>query len=65
MDKAKEIALDHSGVSGKVNYTKAKMERDDGVNVYEIEFFQNGMEYEYEILASDGTILDWSADKDD
>lgn len=65
VDKAKEIALDHSGVSGKVNYTKAKMERDDGVNVYEIEFFQNGMEYEYEILASDGTILDWSADKDD
>ena len=65
MDKAKEIALKHSGVSGKVNYTKAKMERDDGINVYEIEFFQNGMEYDYEIQASDGKILDWSAEYDD
>ena len=65
VDKAKEIALKHSGVSGKVNYTKAKMERDDGINVYEIEFFQNGMEYDYEIQASDGKILDWSAEYDD
>ena len=65
VDQAKKIALNHAGVTGKVNYTKAKMEWDDGIHVYEIEFFQNGMEYDYEILASDGTILDWSAESDD
>lgn len=65
IEKAKSIALKHAGVSGKVQYKKAKLEREDGRFVYEIEFDQGEMEYEYEILASDGTILDWSAERDD
>lgn len=62
---AKRIALKHAGVSGEVHYTKAKLEKDDGVSVYEIEFFQGQMEYSYEILAADGRILDWEAEQED
>lgn len=61
-DEAKKIAQNHAGVSGDVHYHTLKLEKEDGQNVYEIEFYQNGGEYEYEILASDGTILDYSAE---
>ncbi len=65
VNKAKSIALKHAGVGGEVHYTKAKLEKDDGVLVYEIEFFQGQMEYSYEILASNGKILDWEAEQED
>lgn len=65
MEGAKNIALKHAGISGEVQYKKAKLEREDGRYVYEIEFYYNQMEYEYEILASDGRVLDWSAERED
>lgn len=65
IDEAKKIAEKHAGVSGSVHYTKTKLEREDGRNVYEIEFYQNGTEYEFEILASDGSILDYSTERED
>ncbi|SCI72083.1 Peptidase propeptide and YPEB domain [uncultured Roseburia sp.] len=65
MEGAKNIALKHAGISGEVQYKKAKLEREDGRYVYEIEFYYNQMEYEYEILASDGRVLDWSAEMED
>lgn len=34
--------------------------REDGVSVYEGSIIYNEMEYEFEIKASDGTILEWS-----
>lgn len=58
-DKAKSIALKDAGLSSSsVTFTKAKLDREDGVRVYEIEFFTSDKEYEYEINASSGKIRD-------
>ena len=58
MEDAKSIALKDAGISGEsVSYSSAKLDWDDGRQVYEVDFFSVGIEYEYEILASDGTIL--------
>ena len=57
VDKAKSIALKDAGVSASsVTFTKAKLDRDDGVTVYEIEFYSGDTEYEYEINATSGAI---------
>lgn len=58
VDKAKKIALNDSGLSaGSVIFTKAKLERDDGIYIYEIEFENSTTEYEYEINATTGKII--------
>lgn len=63
VDKAKSIALSHAGFSSsKVNFTKAKLERDDGIYLYEIEFVSSGIEYEYEINATTGKIISYSSE---
>lgn len=64
IDKAKSIALSHAGVSD-VTYTKAKLDTDDGQVVYEIEFLKDGMEYEYTLRATDGSILEYDSEWDD
>ena len=61
--KAKSIALKHAGVSSsKATFVTAKLDYEDGQQVYEIEFYSGNIEYDYEILASSGEIL--SFDKD-
>ena len=66
LDKAKSIAAKHAGFSvSSVNFSKAKLERDDGITVYEIEFYKDGVEYDYTINASNGNILEFNADRDD
>lgn len=66
VDSAKNTALNHAGLSaGSVTFTKAKLENDDGISVYEIEFRQGQMEYDYTIDATKGTILEWDKDYDD
>lgn len=63
LEKAKSIALDHAGLKeNQVDITKAKSSTDDGRQVYEIEFFKDNIEYDYEILASTGDILEHSKD---
>ena len=58
METAKYIAMKDAGISGEsVSYSSAKLDWDDGRQVYDVDFFSVGIEYEYEILASDGTIL--------
>lgn len=65
-DKAKEAALAHAGLSANdVTFTKAKADHDDGRHVYEIEFFKGYVEYEYEIDAITGAVLDFEKDVDD
>ena len=64
VEKAKSIALSHAGVSD-VTYTKAKLDHDDGQVVYEIEFRKGGIEYEYTIRATDGSILEHDSEWDD
>ncbi len=64
IDKAKSIALNHAGVSD-VTFEKAKLDRDDGKTIYEIEFYKDDMEYSYEIDALTGEILDHEKEYDD
>lgn len=63
--RAKSIALEHAGVSaGDALGLKIKLDREDGVLVYDVEFRAGGIEYEYELLASDGAILKAELDGD-
>lgn len=60
---AKEIALSDAGLSaGSVTFRKEKQDWDDGIVVYDIEFYTSEMEYEYEIHGTTGAILDRSAE---
>ena len=64
VEKAKEIALSHAGV-GSARFTKAKIDYENGIKVYEIEFKVGNMEYEYDINVSNGAIISSSAEIDD
>lgn len=61
-EQAKAIALAFVFPEGagthQVNFRKVKLERERGQFVYEVEFIADGSEYEFEISAADGTILD-------
>lgn len=67
--KAKSIALKHAGrKSSAVRFVKVKRERDDGRMIYDVEFrLRNNRryEFEYEIDAKTGRILEWDEDYDD
>ena len=63
LDKAKEIALSHAGLSAdQVTFVQANMDFDDGSQKYDIEFYCNGQEYDYEINASNGQIIQFDYD---
>ena len=56
--KAKEIALTHAGIkAADATFTKAKLDYDDGRQVYEIEWYANGAKYDYEIDAATGEVV--------
>lgn len=62
VEKAKEIALSHAGHSiDKVSFVKAEIDYEDGIKVYDIDFYSGNVEYDYEINAATGSILsvDW------
>ena len=61
--KAKQIVEQKAGTTG--TYHEFKLDYDDGRAVYEGELRSGRMEYEFEIDAVTGTILDWDADWDD
>ena len=64
VEKAKQIALSYAGV-GSARFTKAKIDYENGVKVYEIEFKVGNMEYEYDINVVNGAIVSSSAEIDD
>lgn len=65
VDRAKSIALGHAGVSASsVSFSKAKLDDDDGRGVYEIEFYVGNTEYDYEIDAHSGGIIEYDIDRD-
>ena len=65
VDRAKSIALGHAGVSASsVAFSKAKLDDDDGRGVYEIEFYVGNTEYDYEIDAHSGGIIEYDKDRD-
>lgn len=65
LDQAKKTALDHAGLSeNEVKFSSAKLENDDGKNIYDIEFYKDNVEYEYEINAVTNEIIDSEIDYD-
>ncbi len=63
--EAKSIALAHAGVSSsEVQYITCKLDYDDGVAEYDVDFLVGNTEYDYEILATSGKILSYDRDTD-
>lgn len=59
--KAKNIALGQ--VQGATDQNiRIHMDNDDGRKIYEGDIIYNGMEYEFEIDAQSGDIIDWSSE---
>ena len=64
-EKAKEIAILKAEIKeSDVNYIIAKLDRDDAVWQYEVEFRKGNIEYSADIRATDGKILEWDVDRD-
>ena len=62
-ERAKEIALEHAGFTAdQVEQLRVEYEVDDRVPQYDVEFYVDQWEYEYEIHAESGDII--SFDKD-
>lgn len=64
-DEAKRIALEDAGVQeADTAYMNVRLDYDDGVQVYDVEFYVAGTytEYDYEISAADGAILSMDFD---
>ena len=65
-DTASQIALEAAGFTeADVTGLLVKSDYDDGRMVYEIEFWYDNTEYDYEILASNGEILSSGQDVSD
>lgn len=63
--QAKQIALDHAGVAeADTAYLQVKADREDGVAVYDVEFYvaSTNTEYDYEIDAATGEIRSYDYD---
>jgi len=66
VEKAKEIAASHARFSvSEVVFSKTKLESEHGSMVYEIEFYKDRMEYEYDINASTGEIIKFDSEQED
>ena len=63
-DQARQIALDHAGLSAsQVTFLKSSLDYDDGRQVYDVEFYSSDYtEYDYEIDAATGDILSYDSD---
>lgn len=61
--RAKEIALAKVPGATMANIHKFEMDYDDGRMIYEGEIHYNGWEYEFEIDAATGAIIDWDIDR--
>lgn len=64
-EDAQKIALDHAGVTADVvNRLHTEYDR-DRISHYEVSFHYNGYEYDYDIHAETGDILDFERELDD
>lgn len=63
---AQQTAFDHAGVTETdVSWLKVKLEKEDGRMIYDVEFYADELEYDYEIDATTGTILHFDYEWDD
>ena len=57
-EKAKQIALSHARVAERdAKITKIQLGVENGVAVYEIEFYVNGKKFEYDVNSNSGEIV--------
>lgn len=57
VESVKDLAVQDAG-GGDAVFSKIKLKYDDGFMVYKMKFTLNGMKFEYEIEATNGTILE-------
>ena len=63
LDQAKEAALKAAGLDAAgVKWIKEEFDRDDGRSVYELECVSGETEYDFEINAADGTVMEQDRD---
>lgn len=63
LDEAKNIVLTKAGLAAEdVTFTKTKLDRDDGIVKYELDFRTADTEYETEVDATTGNIIEWELD---
>ena len=61
--KAREIALNHAGISAsQATFVRSQFEYDDGRAVYDVDFWSGNKEYDYEIDAQSGAIVSYDFD---
>lgn len=65
-DEALEIALKDAGLTAdQVTRLRVRLDYDDGQPEYEVEFYHDGWEYDYEIHAETGKIRSRDKDRED
>ena len=65
-DQAKNVALNHAGLkASQVKGLRAEYDVDDGIPEWDVEFYADGFEYDYEIHAESGKIRSWDKERDD
>lgn len=63
LEAAKSAALADAGLTdSQVTFTKTKLDYDDGISVYELEFYTDTHEYEYDVNASTGKVISKSTE---
>ncbi len=63
LDEAKNIAITDAGLDiNNVQFRREELEHDNHTLVYELEFFYNNIEYDYEINATTGDIISFDRD---
>lgn len=63
-EQALEIALGEVPGAAASDVTKLELDQDDGIRLYEVKILCNGIKYELEISAADGTILEFECEED-
>lgn len=62
-EEARAAALAHAGLAETdVTFVRSHLDYDDGRQVYDVEFYAGGAEYDYEIDAETGSVLSFDAD---
>lgn len=62
-NRAQQIALEHAALEERdVKFVHARLEFDDGIWIYDVEFHRDQTEYDYEIHAITGEILEFDQD---
>lgn len=65
-EEAEQIALDYAGFTAdQVKGLRTEFEVDNGIRQYDVEFYKDQWEYEFEIHAETGEILSYDRDNRD